>query len=437
MLKVLLQSIPSILFEPIAVGGVLGLVTAAVLFWRKKTAWYWSVAFALLFMISWRLAIQIISGRYASILIFPATIATAYFAYKMDWLAGFIPKFPEWLRKSLPYLTVIGIAIGGIGQLLHYNPYADRILKISELIKADAKQYKSTCILTHEERRLQYYTGLPVKPIAGDKINDDHFMKQIVLKKAPEEPAEVVYVVFPVSVNRVVEDYLCEVPAFIRKELVLLGEFYHNRKKRRVSRIYRYNMKKAYKVSSCLASKVEQTKNPVHKWLFQQSYPVGSSFYQTQLRYFDERESYLQKPVLKNFPVNWYVAWAGRFLKGNNGELGLITDSAGKIVFHLKSDAWIATANQHMMKARPFGVKITVGGNPGSFFTIGSFYYDKKWLASEQCSLVEVTDNQLRTFAFTQPYVPAGAQKMNIVLVLKKGEIFVHSIELYEVDEKK
>ena len=134
MLKILFQSSPSILFEPIAAGGVLGLATAAVLFWRKKTAWYWSVALALLFMISWRVAIQIVSSRYASILVFPATIATAYFAFKMDWLAGFIPKFPEWLRKSLPYLTVIGIAIGGIGQLLHYNPYADRILKVARTI---------------------------------------------------------------------------------------------------------------------------------------------------------------------------------------------------------------------------------------------------------------------------------------------------------------
>ena len=128
MLKILLQSIPGILFEPIAVGAVLGLITAAILLWKKRPVLYWVVAFSLLFMLGWRLAIQIISGRYASILIFPAIIATAYFIFKMEVLTRFIPKFPEWLRKYLPYLTVIGIAIGGVGQLCHYNAYADRIL---------------------------------------------------------------------------------------------------------------------------------------------------------------------------------------------------------------------------------------------------------------------------------------------------------------------
>ena len=219
--------------------------------------------------------------------------------------------------------------------------------------------------------------------------------------------------------------------------LLLLGEFYHNRKKRRVSRVYRYDIGKAYRIASVEADKAGSPRKPIYQWLFQKSYPIGSSFYQRQYHYFDERESYLQKPVLKNFPVDWFVAWAGNFLKGSNGELGLTTDSDAKTVFHLKSDSWITTVNRHMIRSRPFRLKVTARGTPESFFAIGAFYYDKKWLAATHCALAEVTDNQLRVFSFVQPYVPAGAQKMGIALFLKKGEIFIHSIELYEVGEEK
>ena len=438
MLKVLFQSIPSILFEPIAVGAVLGLVTAAVLGWRKKTAWYWSVAFALLFMISWRVIIQIISSRYASILVFPATIATAYFAFKLDWLAGFIPKFPEWLRKSLPYLTVIGIAIGGMAQLLHYNPYADRILKISELIKADAKQYKNTCILTSEARRLRYYTGLPVKSISGDKINDDHFMKQIMLKNVTEDAVEAVYVVFPVHAARSAESYLREIPDYIRKELVLLGEFYHNRKKRRLTRVYRLDRKNIIKKMMRPYQKELPSPKVYHRVTFSREMAATSYAYKEFMKHFENRKN-IPAPKFKKFPYGWTPLWCPGYGKNCNGEFDLVTLPAGERAFKIKSDSLIAVHYTRMLPAEVRKIRVKFSGQPGSHFSLAAHIYDKKerWRAYKSYMKVLIPQEGVWIFSADWSEFLQEDEKLRLAVHLYHGEIFIHSIELYEVGEEK
>ena len=68
-MMIISQSIPGLLFEPIAVAALLGLAVAAVMYWKRHERFYWIFAVAIVFMISWRTAIEIISGRYAAILI--------------------------------------------------------------------------------------------------------------------------------------------------------------------------------------------------------------------------------------------------------------------------------------------------------------------------------------------------------------------------------
>ena len=326
MLKILFQSIPSILFEPIAAGGGLGLATAAVLFWRKKTAWYWSVAFALLFMISWRVAIQIVSSRYASILVFPATIATAYFAFKMDWLAGFIPKFPEWLRKSLPYLTVIGIAIGGIGQLLHYNPYADRILKVAELVKADAQSSGKCCIVAQDSRRLHYYSGLPTEPIISHHTREYSYWQKVskALQNGFKENPDTVYIVVPEFSKDPQLFSRDGMPEIIRKETVFLKEFYHSRKKKRVTRVYRCNWKNVIAQTLRPYSGSTLTK-PAHTIIFRGTIDENSQAFLNEVKFFSERRANSQLPEVNGLPGRWRLAWCPGFELGSNGEVGLVT----------------------------------------------------------------------------------------------------------------
>ena len=439
MLKILLHSIPGILFEPIAVGAVLGLITAAILLWKKRPVLYWVVAFSLLFMLGWRLAIQIISGRYAAILIFPATIATAYFIFKMDWLAGFIPKFPEWLRKWLPYLTVIGIAIGGVGQLCHYNAYADRILKVAELIKSDAKQYKSSCILTTEDRRLRYYTGLPANSISMTNVSPNSLQKEIaaVLKKGPDQPAEICYIVLPMSSKLPEDHYFQQVPDFIRQELVLLGEFFHNSKKRRLSRVYKYDIRKAFEMREMkVGSQVDEC-TPVYKFLFKECYPEKHNFYADLVRRHCVAGKKSQMPTTKQFPLYWTTYALDGFGERSNGEMGLIADRQGNITFRLKSDSLIAAISTKFLKVKPYNVRITLRGTPGSIFTVGFHCYKKSWVALMEFPLRELIDDQLWKFGYTYRILPQDIDKIRLTVRLYRGEIFVHSIELYEVEDDK
>lgn len=439
MLKILLQSIPGILFEPIAVGAVLGLITAAIFLWKKRPVLYWVVAFSLLFMLGWRLAIQIISGRYASILIFPAIIATAYFIFKMEMLTAYIPKFPEWLRKWLPYLTVIGIAIGGVGQLCHYNAYADRILKIAELIKSDAKQYKSSCILTSEDRRLRYYTGLPANSIYMTNVSPNSLQKEIaaVLKKGPDQPAEICYIVLPMSSKLPVDHYFQQVPEHIRKELVLLGEFYHNRKKRRMTRVYRYDIKKAYNITVVSSGSVQVAGKKICTCTFEKTYPADSKFYIYTDKYFKNPQWNLQAPVLTAFPIEWQPAGTGGYARGSNGELGGRILPDGQNVLRLKSDALIALFRPRALRIAKYRVKMTVSGTPGSVFAFGAHYYANKHCGFWTLPRQQIPGPGTWDFVLTQKYVPNFAKEMKSVLQLYHGEIFVHSIELYEVEDDK
>lgn len=439
MLQILFQSIPSILFEPVAVGAALGLVTAAVCFGKNKSALYWAVAFSLIFMLSWRLAIQIASSRYASILVFPATIATAYFAFKMDWIAAYIPKFPVLLRKYLPYLTVIGIAIGGVAQLLHYNPYADRFIKIAELIKADAKQFDKVHILTVDPRRTLYYTGFPVTAIASDGVTPDEYCKSLAdtMLKGGGQYADMFYVIISESAKDLPGRCFSAVPDFIRKEFIFWREFYHNRKKRRVTRVYRYNWKNAYLFSvACAGQPLPQGKK-IRTCTFEKTYPAGSWIYSRTSQKNSKESNVLQVPLLSNFPKEWQWVGTGGFRSGSNGELGAVVGENGRNVFRMKSDGLIAVFSPPAMKAQKYRVKITASGTPGSVFAFGAHYYAKKHCGFYTMPKMKIPGVGTWDFMLTQRYVPDGAEIMRIALQLYHGEIFIHSIELYEVDDKK
>lgn len=436
MLQIVFQSIPSILFEPVAVGAALGLVTAAVCFWKSKPVLYWVIALSLIFMLGWRLVIQIISGRYASILIFPAAIATAYFIFKMEELTRFIPKFPEWLRKWLPYLTVIGIAIGGLAQLLHYNPYADRILKIAELIKTDANKFGKGHIFTVDPRRMGYYSDFPVTEIA---CTGNEYWKSPAntIPKGLGQDADMLYIMV-VESTKVPEGYCFrDVPDYIRKELVLLGEFYHNQKKRKVTRVYRYDWRKAYLFSISCSEQPRPKGKKIRTCTFEKTYPEGSWIYSGGKKNAKQDANVLQKPLLGKFPKEWQWVGAGGFRLGSNGELGVVTGKDGRNVFRMKSDGMIAVFSPMAMKVQKYQVRITASGKPGSVFAFGAHYYAAIHYGFYAIPAMQIPGPGVWEFQLTQKYVLPGAKVMRIALQLFHGEIFIHSIELYEVDEKK
>ncbi len=165
MTDVLFKLIPQALYEPIAVGAVLGIMTALVFCWKKRTVWYWIIPISILFMLGWRAAIQIISNRYAIILIYPATIFTVYFCFKLEEICRYFFKFRHGrlVSRFIPWLFILGLSIAGIVKILHFNPNSDYLIKACEVYLADSKNNEHNYVYTYnvhtEARRIIYYSG--------------------------------------------------------------------------------------------------------------------------------------------------------------------------------------------------------------------------------------------------------------------------------------
>ena len=48
---------------------------------------------------------------------------------KLEDLCKLIPKFPERLRRMVPWLFLIGLSIASLVKTLHYNPYENYLTK--------------------------------------------------------------------------------------------------------------------------------------------------------------------------------------------------------------------------------------------------------------------------------------------------------------------
>ncbi len=156
MIEVLFGKIPQILFEPIAVCGMLGLILAFVLQRKQKSDFFWFAAVSILFMIVWRVLIQIVSSRYAVLLLYPATIGTVYLCFKVPEFLNFIPE--KW-RKLLPYGLMAALTLACVGKDLHVNPYDDYLIRCGTYLRENAAPDASVLCYSAAVTRIEYYSG--------------------------------------------------------------------------------------------------------------------------------------------------------------------------------------------------------------------------------------------------------------------------------------
>ena len=355
-------------------------------------------------------------------------------------MSGYIPKFPVLLRKYLPYIAVIGIAFGGIAQLLHYNPYADRILKVSELIKADAQSSGKCCIVAQDSLRLHYYSDLPTFPVISHHTREYSYWQKVskTLQNGFEDEPDTVYIVVPEFAKDSPLLYRDGVPEVIRRETVLLKEFYHSRKKKRVTRVYRCNWKNVRVQSLQPYLNVTSTK-PVHTIIFRETIDENSQTFRNEMMFFSERRDKYQAPKVNGLPGWWRLAWCPGFELGSNGEVGLESLSDKKKVFRLKSDKLISSYYGQLFPAKKWRVKVKVSGQSGSKFSIGSFAYDsrQRWGDVRPQLAMNLPSDGIWEYSVDMHWMSEKEAYFRLVIYLYHGEIFIHSIELYEVDEKK
>ena len=185
MIHFLWVGIPGLLFEPIAVVSLLGIITSLIVFRKKHDRFYWICIVSFVFVFSWRLGFHslMVTSRYISILLYPASILVAWVCfYLVPWIVdrfSFLnKKTTEKLNSVIPFVIVFGLAIACLVKTLHYNPYGDHVAKISAKITEDAGKNvagKDFFIITGaESERIAYYSKTNIQNIISVKDKDDN-----------------------------------------------------------------------------------------------------------------------------------------------------------------------------------------------------------------------------------------------------------------------
>ena len=244
MLEVFFKDIPSIVFEVIAIFGWAGLLTALYLYRKERSTLYLTIIFSLAFMILWRCAIQIVSSRYAEILIFPMTVAAAFFIFQLENIRKIFPALPEKYIKYLPWGIVIILTAICIGKNLNYNPYTP-IMDAADIVKEDKTPGKRIIYAMEKDRarQIEYYSGEKVcllKPFPEDYDNilTPELCRRIINEAREKESAQTVYIFVTTPAKS---------PVITAGELdlkddswQLITEQFFNRKKKNALRVYRY-----------------------------------------------------------------------------------------------------------------------------------------------------------------------------------------------------
>ena len=438
--SVLFQTIPGILYEPVACCTMVGLMFAVWMHRKKHDTFYWLIVCSLLFMVGWRCGIHITSGRYATILIYPAVIAAAYCFFQMEWFVRYIPRFPEKWQRFVPYVLSLVLIIIQFAQYFHYNPYSDYVLRAAELIRNDAKERSNPYILIvdQEMNRFAYYTGMPVGRILYNQMPEDLYLKNIgiCVPQGASCFADHIYLVLTESAKKDKQYYLQKIPESLRNKLCLLGEFYHNRKKRRVTRVYRYDLKEylAFDCKPSTGEKMQGKTSQHHRISFDSCYPASHTFYKNLPGYFKER-SWLQQPRLKDFPTGWLLLGSTGYAAGSNGELGTEKDSAGKRIFRLKAEKPDIVYTGQMYPAKVWQVRLTVSGKKNTQFSYGVHCYNMigEYLGYQLLPAGKImSDGQIYEYRCTIPaeFYLSGTYRIRPSIYLEQGDLKVHCIDL-------
>lgn len=175
MIRYLIVRLPGLLFEPIAVGALLGGVTA-LLFCRKKTLFYGILATNVCLMFFWRMGAHslMLSSRYASIILYPAIILTVWFGFQVRELARWgIRKIPllnnpavERICLAIPYFMVFGFAVSCFFlRIMHSDPYEGHTAKLCKTLAGEIDGGDYLLYAQSEPERIAYYSGADFKTI--------------------------------------------------------------------------------------------------------------------------------------------------------------------------------------------------------------------------------------------------------------------------------
>lgn len=186
MLHLLFEDLPAILFTPVSIGAVIGMVLAAYRARKKRGIFFVPVAFAIALMLGWRLLFPslMVSARYSAFLTFPAAILTAWASFQLRSVFRLILKarlfsgipYRHLFCRLVPGLFIAGISVAALIKDMRFNPYRDHTQRLCLAFQADSKGRTGPfCLYSNGEKecgRIGYFCGLPPDKVIPFRSQD-------------------------------------------------------------------------------------------------------------------------------------------------------------------------------------------------------------------------------------------------------------------------
>ena len=200
-----LNQLSRILFEPFFILMIAGFFLAFYLNWHRRNRVFYSVLICIVFMIAWRICINLLSKRYSEILIYAGIGFTVYFLYVFPpwifyrcrpFLQRRYPKIEQIMRcypRLISRVLIFILILVCFGKLSRYNRYDDTIPKSCEAVKRDVAKFKKPLIieLCGEQARFHYYSGLSIFSINEDSSREEQWKRLSQLLKRDYDVAYV------------------------------------------------------------------------------------------------------------------------------------------------------------------------------------------------------------------------------------------------------
>ena len=433
MISTFFTRIPHCLFEPLAVCAVMGLLLAL---WLCRARWdrmFWLVSSGLLFMVFWRVVQEIGSGRYASVLIYPAVISVSYLCFRLKEVPG-MTRIPERFQYFLSWgLLLIMIAVC-LGKDFRFNRYEGYLRECADIARRDSVHFQYPLALTYgkEVKRIGYYSGLPTLFYGKGNVIDWNAAEISDLLKRHRYFGDAIYLfidekrqALPITAESLgVSD---------REWMMLASRFQDNRRRKRLT-LYRY-------LPGPIPWKIA-TEKDIEQFLRENKREM---LFNGHFERIEEKKRFLpllqtlQSPALSfysrsnwQFPAGW--GFESRVSNVNTVEAELhVSELTGKHALRLSGRSRFIVFTRGMFPRGEYELSFLVHGCPGTRFGISFYTYDNagRFVAYREAAHYRLISGEgyLYRLKITEQEIGEGVQ-FRLCLVLYEGQIFWEGVSL-------
>lgn len=432
--------IPHCLFEPLAVCAFLGILLSLWLCRARRDRQFWLVSSGLFFLIFWRVVVEIGSGRYASILIYPTVIFVSYLCFRVKELPG-MTRVPERFQHFLPWSLLLILVCVCLGKDFRFNRYEGYLRECTDIARRDSTRFQSPLALTYgkEMKRIGYYSGLPTLCYGNGDVIDRNAAEISALLKRHRYYGDAIYLL--VDEKRDASPITAELLGVSEREWSMLASNFQNNRRQKRLTLYRYLPGPIpWKIAT--RKDIEQFgRENKRELLFN-----GHFERLEEKKHFQPFLQTLQSPGLSfysrpdwQFPAGW--GFESRVSNVNAVEAELqVSEVTGTHALRLSGRSRFIVFTRGMLPRGEYELSFLVHGRPGTRFGISFYTYNNagRFVAYREAAYYRLASGEecLYRLRITEQEIGEGVQ-FRLCLVLYEGEILWEGVSLLPAAENK